>query len=254
MTTTIDPLVIVERARAAQPQSAIVAAPDDAELAAIRALATIGTPEQAAWATTRWTELREADDAIATKYKGIRAHVEKAIAEIKEEEARDRAPYKVGIEAFGAGILAWKEREAKQLQEQNQLLLVAAEEEGRRRQQEQADAIRAAKDLVAAEDRRALEQQAKAVERAPVMPISTTPAAKPVALPGAHTVDNWHAEVDNVDLLRAAVKAGTVPDAALEPAMRWLNDRAEALHELMAIPGVRAVKVTTLAKSRKKRR
>lgn len=241
--------VIVEAARREAPSTAIAALPSRQRLAG---LVRVETPEQAQRATDAWNDLRAADAAIAAKYKAIRKPVEDAVKAIKTEEAKDREPYQAAIVALGGAVLAWNEAEQARVRAENERRLAEAEAQARREQEEQAAAIRAAAQASqTARDRRALERQAAAVESAAPLPAVVRGAVAVPKLQGAHTKDYWSAEVHDEAQLKASVAAGSTPADALQANQRWLNDRAEALHERLDIPGVRAVCHKGLVKGRR---
>jgi hypothetical protein len=241
---------IVEAARTAAPAGAVIVAAPSAQQ--LRALARITNAAQAQRASDRWNELRGAVTAIKTKYKRIRRPVEDAVASIKAEEQADLAPYTAAVTALGAAILDWTTAERERVKRENEARLRAAEEQAREDQRRQAEAIRAAAaQAPTAQDRRALTQQARQVEAAPAIPTAVVPAAPAPKLEGVGTRDYWGAEVHDEATLKAACVAGTVSMDALTPNQSWLDERADALHERMAIPGVTAVKRTGLVKGRR---
>ncbi len=247
MATEFTVAQVVADARNAVETESIVGVPTKRILAN---LVKIETPDQAQRVADKWNELRRADDAIVAKYKKIRGPVEEAVKAIKAEEKEDRKPYQQAIRLLGGAFLEWKQREADRIEAENAARLLEAEQRGRETQARQAEAIEAAAQAMP-DDREALLEQAENVRRAAVIPAVSSGAAAPAKIAGVSTRERWHAEVTEESTLKGAVLAGSVSMAALEPCMSWLDDRAEALHERMAIPGVRAVKGVSMARQRR---
>ncbi len=63
---------------------------------------------------------------------------------------------------------------------------------------------------------------------------------------GISTSDKWHAEVENVNLLVAAVLECKVPVGLIMPNQKRLDEMARALREGFDVPGVKAVRETVV--------
>jgi hypothetical protein len=251
VTTTVQPETsdrIIEAARASAPaETTLVAAPDAG------AIVLIVTPEQAQASTDLWNACRDAHDAIKRKHKALRKPVEEALAKMKEMERDDLKPYGRAIELLAQSLLDWTDREAARVRAENEARLREAEERARADRQAQADAIRAAAaEAETAADRRALQQQAKQVAAAPVIPIVSAPPVQQFKTKGAHTQERWSAVVDDPAVLVASVIAGATSRLAVAPDQQWLDAQASALQGKFSIPGVRAVKTTGLVRGRRR--
>ena len=94
-----------------------------------------------------------------------------------------------------------------------------------------------------AEQKEAEEKAAKIAEKKGLPP--PPPAGGTFQAPkGISATTRWEAEVVDTMALVKAVAAKKVPIVALEPNMKFLNQQATSLHELLDFPGVKVKEVT----------
>jgi len=89
-------------------------------------------------------------------------------------------------------------------------------------------------------------EAAKALKAAPIVVPKVTAPVEPLKTTSSTTV-RWHAEVVDLMSLVKAVAAGKQPLAYIEAVIPALNKQAMSLKAELAIPGVKAVPVETLA-------
>jgi len=91
-------------------------------------------------------------------------------------------------------------------------------------------------------------EQAAALEGAADNVVAAEVPPPPKAY-GTYTRETWSAVVEDELALIQAVAAGTVPAVAIQVNMAYLNQRARADKDELRIPGVRAVKETSISAS-----
>jgi hypothetical protein len=153
---------------------------------------------------------------------------------------------------YKRAMLGYQDEQERIRREQQRKLDEAAAAERRKleekaaKEREQAEAARAqGRDSRAAElERRAdLRTDAAAAVVAPVVQVEAPRVA------GVSTRENWSALVLDKSALIKAVAAGTVPELALEPNMKFLNAQAKVMKRELPYPGVKAVVEKVLASS-----
>jgi hypothetical protein len=199
----------------------------------------------------------EGYEAGAEKLKLIKA-AQKALAE-KKKSVMDpiRETQKAALALFAEpeaaleqseglikrAMIGFQEEQERQRAEAQRKLDEAAAAERRRQEKaaeearQKAEAARAAgKDAVAdrAEAKAEAAQAAAATVVAPTVQVSTPRVG------GISMRENWYAVVTDVAALTKAVAEGTVPQMALEPNMKFLNNQAKALKKELRYPGVSA--------------
>jgi hypothetical protein len=151
---------------------------------------------------------------------------------------------------LGARLLAFDQEVEKKRKDEEERL----NREALAKAQAEADArAKALRDAAKAEDdlkvKRQLNSQARALKDAPVF---VAPVKVSSTISTVSTVERWSAEILDVMSLVRAVAEGRVPLAALEPEQLignhpWLNSQAVQGREEFTLPGVVAVKKTSLS-------
>lgn len=184
---------------------------------------------------------------VKEHYKKILQPFKDAIAEVERQREDELAPWTAADATVGQAILAWLASEEVRVKAEAAAQLAEAQARADADKQAQADALRRASEAApTVRDRKALAQQATAVEQASVLPQPVGPRPTVGKLAGTHTTERWSAEVDDADALIAGVLAGTVDRRAVQPNQEWLDAQAQQLRQDLDLPGVRAVKDTGL--------
>jgi hypothetical protein len=176
--------------------------------------------------------------AIAEHYSNIRAGVRKSIEHYKVMEQEDSAPCVQINTLLAGGLQAWILEQRTLAAAANRDSLTEAEARARAEQARQAEALRnAASAAPTARDRKVLETQARAVERAPVLPIVVGAVEAPT-IEGISVPTRKAGEVTDVKLLMRAVLAGKVPEAVFTVNQTWLDKQATDRGKDLNFPGV----------------
>jgi hypothetical protein len=133
-------------------------------------------------------------------------------------------------------MAAFDEEQERQRREVQRKLDEAAERE-RRRLAQQADRAAAKGDA---------DKAAELQERAAMVVAPIAQQERP-AVSGVSRRETWHAEVTDLRALVRGIADGTVPLAAIDANLKFLNGQARALRSEMRYPGVRAVPERTIA-------
>lgn len=185
--------------------------------------------------------------AVRQHYQRVTKPFREALREVQRQQAEELAPWLAADRTVGAAILAWMEAERLRVEAEAQDRLQAALEAAQARQRAQAEALtRAAAAAPTRASRRDLARQAREVAAAPAIPVLDGPAPRVEKLGGTHTQERWSAHVWDREALVAGVVAGEVPPAAVEPDQDWLDGQAQQARQDLDLPGVRAVRATSL--------
>lgn len=185
--------------------------------------------------------------AIQTHYKTVRAPVRRALAELSDLERHDLLPWMEADAAVDAPLLAWLAEDKRRVDEQNTRILAEAEAKARADRDRQAQALRdAAAQASTARDARALQAQARQVERSEPLPVVTGTAER-AKIEGISVPTRRIADVVNLKALLRAVAAGKVPEDAVKPNQAWLDDQARDRGKDLNFPGVVVREVPTLS-------
>ena len=92
-----------------------------------------------------------------------------------------------------------------------------------------------------------VEQVAEEMEEAGLGDLAFREHVPKARTTGVSTSERWHAEVTDFMGLIRTVATGFTPSEALLPNMPYLNKRAVAEHEKLSIPGVKAVRETSVS-------
>jgi phage-related minor tail protein len=216
-------------------------------------------------------EARALEQKELQKVEPIVKHVDDEAAHYLAEEKRKR------LEAEAAARRAEEDR--KKLEEETLRLAQEKEDTARREQEEAERKAKEAEALAAAEhdetkrkkaeeeatkirrdmelqkresERRAREETDRIFAEAAIQEkkLDLGPIPEKIILQGQTQRDNWSADVFDLPVFLAGVMAGTVPHAAIEPKMTWLNEQARNLHENFKLPGVRAVNNPSMMRTR----
>lgn len=211
-----------------------------------RALVAPERVRDAAWAQEAGGVLRVAQTflkRIETHYKPIRAAVrlrmQQALADIAEMEAADAGPCREANELLRKPVEDWLVADRERVQRENRLALEAAQARAREDRDREAEQIRrAAQAAPTATERKALERQARSVERSEPLPVMVGAPQEATKLAGVPLQVRKVAEVvDEVALLRG-VLSGEVPRAAVTVNQSFLDEQATRLGKDLAYPGV----------------
>jgi hypothetical protein len=204
-----------------------------------RGLALVATKEDADAAAQFLRGVRERIRAIKAHYKAVKDPVNAAVKKIREQEAADLKPWEDADASVAAPLLAWTTAEKQRAEAENRRRVQEAQERAEAERQQAAAALRrAATSVSSASERKALNQQAKAVERAPALPVVSGPATEAHKPEGISVPTRWVAEVfDPMALLRAVV-AGDVAIGVVMFDQSWLDGQARAHERNLRIPGV----------------
>lgn len=209
------------------------------------------------------------------------AAMKSPLAQLRERilagEKLSLEPIRSAIAATSAKLLAWREAETRRRKEEEARRRAEAEAQAEATRQQQLTALEdAAKATASRIEKTALRSTAKALADAPIVPIATAPVPPPPKIAGLYERETWSAEVvdfnvllvaASVGLLEQVVEAaplneverigarkfigwlkegGVAPIDAVAPNASRLNGLASQCRADLPIPGVRAVRKTTL--------
>jgi hypothetical protein len=160
------------------------------------------------------------------------------------------APLVVAEQYLNVQVTAYKrEQDRKRKEEEEELRQQAIKDEAERRKKEEDDNIARAAELEGAgatEEAAALISETIEKKEEPLTVTVPPPETPKVKLEGATVVEYWHAEVTNFRDLVKAVANGQVDLDCLEPNITVLNGFARRQQKAMAIPGVKAVAMSSM--------
>jgi hypothetical protein len=212
-----------------------------------QALAVIGSKEDAdkaaAFLRRVWTAIRD----VKAKYQKIRKPFNAALKENQQQEKDDLRAWQEADRTIDAALKAWLEADAALKRAEAQRILREAEDRARQDRERQVAELReAAQQAPTRTDARVFEMQARAVSRAPLVPVVTEQPEAETKLDGVHQVEEWEAVVDDPGLLLQAAMLGQVPIQSVMPCQAFLDEQASALKQDLRYPGVRVVRKTGL--------
>jgi hypothetical protein len=198
----------------------------------------------------RLMRIKTAQKELAAKKKKVLDPALAAVKAIRDLFAGPEAEIAEAEGLYKRVMIAFDdEQERIRQEEQRKLDDIARREREKneaaaRKALEDAEAARQAGDKKKAER---LEQKAEvAADRAATV-VAATVQAEPPRVSGASIREIWSAIVTDRKALIAAVAAGTVPELALEPNMKFLDNQARALKRDLKYPGVTATVEKSLA-------
>lgn len=176
-------------------------------------------------------------DAQKTSVNGVRT-------EMLRIEKIDTIPWTNREARLAEEMSEWKAEQDRIDRERQRREQEEADRKAREEQQARADALkRVAKAEKDPELKTALKDEAKTIEKAPIMAASVPVRSSVPHVPGVSHSKTYEAEVFDLSALVKAVAAGKVPLNAIQADQSFLNKQAKALGETLTslYPGVKAV-------------
>lgn len=190
---------------------------------------------------------------VVRYWKDLKATAHAAHADICSKEKALLEPVQKWEEkAKKECIIYQQEQERIRLKEQARLDKIQREKDEAARKAEADALIEQAISLAKSGDKEAAEEVEAEAEEVEEAPIQHHTAIAPVQAPvvkGQSFSTTYKAEVFSLKLLAKGVGDGSVPVGAIKADMQWLNREAANYKETMKVPGVRAVKKTTMSSS-----
>lgn len=177
--------------------------------------------------------------AIKAHYKKMRESVRRTLADYKSYEDQDLAPWLAADTLVSVPLEQWLAADRASAEAHNRATLVEAEAKAVAERDAQAQALRdQAQAAGNTREQKALQAQARTVERSKPMPVLTGALVEPAKLAGIAVPVRKVAEVVDAMLLIRGVVAGTVPMAAIQIDQSWLDEQATQRGRDLNFPGV----------------